>query len=178
MNGLLNLGISSSQIAMSHFNLKSLIFYGVAIGSVALLFKNVSAFGESNLKAPASINGRYAIVAKNFPGCLKTDLLFLDIQQSGIYLNGALLTANKTAKSKLNAVKKPSIAGKLNKQNLFMSGAIPQLNSCQNQSLTIQGQIEKTTLKGEIIISSVPKAVKFTAKKEASAQSEKPSESH
>jgi hypothetical protein len=33
---------------MNHLSLKSLAFYGVAIGSVALLFKVVSAYGETN----------------------------------------------------------------------------------------------------------------------------------
>jgi hypothetical protein len=37
---------------MSHFNAKTLSFYGIAIGSVLLLFKTVSAYGETKLKAP------------------------------------------------------------------------------------------------------------------------------
>lgn len=36
----------------SHFSPKSLLFYGTMIGSVAILFRVVSGYGEANLKAP------------------------------------------------------------------------------------------------------------------------------
>lgn len=55
---------------MSHFNLKSLAFYGVAIGSVLVLFKTVTAYGESNLKAPDKIGGIYRLEAQNLPECI------------------------------------------------------------------------------------------------------------
>ena len=157
---------------MSHFNLKSLMFYGVAIGSVALLFKVVTAYGESNLKASEPINGRYRIDAKNLPGCLKAEALLLEIQQSGIYLNGSLLDNNNTVESQTTVAKKHSLTGKFGAPKFSMSGAVPQLTSCDNQSLSIQGIVDGQTLKGEILLSSSPKAVNFTAKKEASAQQE------
>ncbi|QFS47250.1 hypothetical protein GXM_04740 [Nostoc sphaeroides CCNUC1] len=53
---------------MNHFNLKSLIFYGVAISSVLVLFKTVTVYGENNLKAPPAINGRYRLtLSENLP---------------------------------------------------------------------------------------------------------------
>ena len=82
---------------MSHFNLKSLAFYGIAISSVVVLFKVVTAYGETNLKAPPPIGGPYRISAQNLPGCLKADTLVLNIKQSGIYLFGSLLPAKTTA---------------------------------------------------------------------------------
>jgi hypothetical protein len=68
---------------MNHLSLKSLAFYGVAIGSVALLFKVVSAYGETNLKAAPAIGGSYRFDAKSLPECLKSDSLVLTIEQSG-----------------------------------------------------------------------------------------------
>ena len=155
---------------MSHFNLKSLIFYGVAIGSVVLLFKVVTAYGESNLKASPSIGGRYPIKAKNLPGCLQAEALVLEIQQSGIYLNGSLLPSKNHVDSDKVVRQKPSLTGKLNQQKLSMSGAISQLKSCHNQSISLQGIVEGNTLKGKIKLSSIPKVVDFIAQKEAAAQ--------
>jgi hypothetical protein len=159
---------------MSHFNLKSLIFYGVAIGSVVVLFKVVTAYGESSLKASPPIDGPYRIDAKNLPGCLQAEALVLEIQQSGIYLNGSLLPSNKAVHSQTTVKTKPSLTGKFSEQKLSMSGAVPQLKSCHNQSLSLQGIVDGNTLKGQINLSSIPNAVNFTAQKEATAQQIEP----
>ena len=155
---------------MSHFNLKSLIFYGVAIGSVVVLFKVVTAYGESSLKASPPIEGRYRIDAKNLPGCLQAEALVLEIQQSGIYLNGSLLPTNNAADSDKIVKEKPSLIGKFSEQKLSISGAIPHLTSCQNQSISLQGIVDGNTLKGQIALSSIPNAVDFIAQKEAATQ--------
>ena len=49
---------------MNHLSLKSLAFYGIAIGSVALLFKVVSAYGETNLKAARQLGEVIASMLK------------------------------------------------------------------------------------------------------------------
>jgi hypothetical protein len=159
---------------MSHFNLKSLIFYGVAIGSVVVLFKVVTAYGESSLKASPPIEGRYRIDAKNLPGCLQAEALVLEIQQSGIYLNGSLLPTKNHVDSQIIVKEKPSLLGKFSEKKLSMSGAVPQLKSCQNQFLSLQGIVDGNTLKGKINLSSIPNAVNFTAQKEATAQQIEP----
>jgi hypothetical protein len=51
---------SEGRAAMSHFNVKSLIFYGTAICSVVTLFTIVTAYGEANLKASRPIDGDYS----------------------------------------------------------------------------------------------------------------------
>lgn len=159
---------------MSHFNLKSLIFYGVAIGSVVVLFKVVTAWGESSLKAAPPIDGRYSINAKNLPGCLQAEALVLEIQQSGIYLNASLLPSNKPVQSQTTVKTKPSLTGKFSNQKLSISGAVPQLKSCHNQFLSLQGIVEGNILKGQINLNSMPNAVNFTAQKEAIAQQTEP----
>jgi len=68
---------------MSHFNFKSLTFYGIAITSVLALFKVVTAYGESNLNASTSINGRYRL-SYTQPNCRQANALLLTIEQSGI----------------------------------------------------------------------------------------------
>lgn len=167
---------------MSHFSLKSLTFYGVAIAFVVVLFKVVTAYGETNLKAPAPIDGRYRINAKTFPGCLKSDSLVLIIQQSGIYLNGALLPVRKGKKSQNPGEEKPSLTGKWNKKNqnlpLTLSGAVPHLTKCQNQSVVIQGLADGKILKGRIKESSNPQVVEFSATREATEQNKQKQEGH
>ena len=75
---------------MSHFNQRSLIFYGVAIGAVVVLFRLVTWYGTTHLRAPASIYGDYGLTLGPSPQCPQASPLVLTIQQSGTYLNGRL----------------------------------------------------------------------------------------
>lgn len=155
---------------MSHFNLKSLAFYGIAITSVVVLFKVVTAYGETNLKAPLLMDGSYRLSGENLPGCLKSDSLVLNIKQSGTYLFGTLLPANANAQAVTSAAQKPSLSGRFNNQQLTLDGALPHLKSCNSSQVSsrvkIQGNVEKDLLKGQISLSSIPTAAEFTATKE------------
>lgn len=74
---------------MNHFKPKSLLFYGTAIGSVLLIFKAVTVYGETRLSAAPPIAGTYRLTpSKNSP-CLGKNPR-LTIEQSGIYLLGTL----------------------------------------------------------------------------------------
>lgn len=163
---------------MSHFNLKSLVFYGVAIGSVVVLFKVVTAYGETRLKAPPPIGGTYRISTQNLPGCLQSNALVLDIQQSGIYLFGSLLPATINAKTATIAGEKPSLAGSFQNQQLYLEGSIPWIHNCNasvkqangaaaSNSVRIQGVVKGETLVGQMTLNSTPPAVDFTALREA-----------
>lgn len=155
---------------MSHFSLKSLAFYGVAITSVVVLFKVVTAYGETNLKAPLLMDGDYRLSAKDLPGCLKSDGLVLNIKQSGTYLFGTLLPANANEKTVTSAAQKPSLSGRLNNQQITLAGSLPHLESCNSAAASsrtsIQGTVEKDTLTGKIRLSSIPTSTEFTATKE------------
>lgn len=163
---------------MSHFSLKSLTFYGVAIGSVVVLFKVVSAYGEANLKAPPPVGGVYRISAENLPGCLKSNTLVLNIQQSGTYLFGSLLPAKTDAKTTTVAGEKPSLTGRLSDRQLNVSGSVPWVKSCNNSdgqadasggtlSVRVQGIVTGENLSGQISLSSTPVPTEFTAQREA-----------
>ncbi len=167
---------------MNHFNLKSLIFYGVAISSVLLLFKAVTAYGESNLKAPPSIDGRYHIdLGEKLPNCDNSQVLILNIQQSGIYLNGFLSPVNINAKKKnVASGTHPSLIGKLNNQKLTLSGQVSKSffcniinpktqananldqNSLNSINLQMQ-QADKESFTGQITVSGISKPIGFTA---------------
>lgn len=165
---------------MSHFNWKSLAFYGIAISSVVVLFKVVTAYGETQLKAPLPMGGSYRIDAKNLPGCLKSDSLLLNIKQSGSYLFASLLPANANAQTVTAAAQKPSLSGQLGNQQLDLEGSLPQLKNCHSSAapstVKIQGTVDKDILTGQITLSSNPTATKFTAKQEP--PEEKPENKH
>lgn len=167
---------------MSHFNLKSLSFYGVAIASVLALFKVVTAYGESNLKAPTSIEGRYRL-SYTQPNC-RTNPLVLVIQQSGIYLNGSLLPALADDQQLRSAEKRPSLAGQMHNQQISLAGTVPASTLCNNISETTASdrpldnsfssiklhQARGENLTGEMSVNGSLDIIEFTAQKEAPPQ--------
>ncbi|MCC5639424.1 hypothetical protein LC593_27095 [Nostoc sp. CHAB 5844] len=169
---------------MNHLNVKSLTFYGVAIGSVLLLFKTVTAYGENNLKAPPVIDGRYRLTLDtNLPSCEKADSLVLNMQQSGIYLNASLLPVN------LNADTEPqlSLTGILENQQVSFSGKVdPEIlchhSNSQNhvsQSATMQMQlIGQGNMTGQLTVDGIPQTIKFTATKQPTQEKSQKLNSH
>lgn len=172
----------------SHFNFKSLTFYGVAIGSVLLLFNVVSAYGEAKIKAPAAIGGRYRLsLAQNLPTCPKSDALMLNIEQSGIYLNGFILAADTDAQTR-SGEEKPSLTGQLSNQQLSLTGTLATSNLCNSpvsqpeatnrlkknpsSSVRIQSRVEGENLEGTITLSGISKAIGFTAQRDPVQPSE------
>jgi hypothetical protein len=165
---------------MSHFNLKSLAFYGIAIGSVALLFKVVTAYGETNLKAAPAIAGNYRFDPRNLPECLKSDALVLTIEQSGVYLSGNLRSGNSVSDTKTTAEEKPYLAGKWENQGLSLSGLVPNLAGCGGEKtadgtsfVKLRGIVEGKSLKGKISLTDNAAATDFTAQREAVVTEEK-----
>lgn len=128
---------------MSHFNLKTLTFYGVMIGSVLLLFKGVTAYGE-NLKAPKAIGGTYQLTSSDLPDCLQSERLMLTIEQSGLYIAATLnlepIKSSKPSTSETgNLTKSDAIApkpqtiklnGMMQSQPFTLSGKTAQLGNC------------------------------------------------
>ncbi|MEG4857228.1 hypothetical protein QUB75_05270 [Microcoleus sp. K1-B6] len=164
---------------MNHLSLKSLAFYGVAIGSVSLLFKVVTAYGEANLKAAPAIAGTYRFDANSLPECLKSDVLVLTIEQSGVYLSGNLRSGSREGREKTGE-EKPSLFGKWETQGLNLSGAVPNLAGCsdstatgQNSSVKMRGIVEQESLKGKISLTDKTAATDFTAQREAAVQPQK-----
>jgi len=160
---------------MSHFNLKSFIFYGGMIGSVLVLFNVVTAYGERNLKAPAKISGNYLLNSSDLPTCLQSEKIILSIAQSGIYVAGKLTLSPKeanptvqplaTAKagSQANSASankttpKPiQLHGLIRSQPFSLVGNPTQLGSCPlvdsptDNTLTLQIQSQEKSLVGQL----------------------------
>ncbi|HCF30242.1 MAG TPA: hypothetical protein DEV81_24280, partial [Cyanobacteria bacterium UBA11049] len=102
------------------------------------------------------------------------------IQQSGIYLNGSLLPADSDPQQIRSGEKRPSLTGKLSPQKLNLAGTLPT-TVCNNSvavAIAIQSQLEGKNLKGQIALGSIPKAIEFTAVREAPVQPQQNSGSH
>lgn len=133
---------------MSHFSKKSLLFYGVAISSVLLLFKVVSTYGENKLHAASKIGGNYKLVdSQNLHKCLQEKKLTLNIEQSGIYLFGHLVVADLSGKQKTVEI---PLSGDFKEPTIIMAG-IGSPDGCNSPlQLAIQGQKQNTNLVGTI----------------------------
>jgi hypothetical protein len=162
---------------MHQFNVKSLTFYAVAVTSVLLVFKVVTAYGESQLQAPKSISGKYNIIlAENLSNCQKNTLV-LDIQQSGIFLNASLSSTPTTKEISTRGEKNLSLSGKLKTNAFNLSGRVENISLCNTigetsqknninslNSLTLQASLEpQGGFFGKIAIKHAPKSVKFNA---------------
>lgn len=138
---------------MSHFSLKSLTFYGVAIGSVTLLFNAITAYGNTNLKAQPAIDGNYSLEGKILPGCLKSQAVKLVVLQSGVYLNGAIVPTEQATKTPSPRREKPTLMGRFHNGELSLSGTLPNLPACASvpeRELKIEGRVVKDILQGQI----------------------------
>ena len=156
----------------NHFKPKSLAFYGGAILIVTALFSVVTAYGESNLKAPRSIKGQYRLAAQALPGCLKSDVLLLTVQQSGIYLNGTLVPGNASDQQIQKAEERPALTGSWDNQQFQLQGPIRTIPQCEG-TVSLQGQVEEKTLKGTIAQDSASPGVEFTAEREPEKPAQK-----
>jgi hypothetical protein len=144
----------------------------VTIGSVLLLFKVVTAYGENNLKASPTMKSHYRLVlSENLPICEKSNVLLLNIQQSGVYLNGFLLPANSTKTSKLSETF--SLGGKLQNRQLVLSGKVSRYILCNILDSQTQANIIPVKIQiqladqgdfiGKINVSGTSKAIGLTA---------------
>ncbi|QIR40798.1 hypothetical protein HCG51_31645 [Tolypothrix sp. PCC 7910] len=158
---------------MNNFKLKSLGFYGATIAGVLILFKAVSAYGESNLKAPPVISGSYRITLdEKLPNCNQTDTSILKIQQSGIYVNASLSPEDANSENATSDEKTHPLSGILRNQELNLSGkidgsALCNIASTENapfHSAKMQMQLlDKGNFTGQLTVSGVSQNFKFTA---------------
>ncbi|MBV9388809.1 MAG: hypothetical protein JOZ78_20490 [Chroococcidiopsidaceae cyanobacterium CP_BM_ER_R8_30] len=163
---------------MSHFNFKSIAFYGTAIAFVVVLFEAVTAYGEKNLKAPVAIDGSYPLsFTSNSPVCLKSTPLLLNINQSGTYLNASLSpkSANSPAPTTSSPAKATqiSLTGRLNNQQVnLLSAAKAKIcpNGIPPSQISIQGQVEIQGQEGKSLkgnLTSIPgDNIAFTAQRQ------------
>ncbi len=159
----------------SHFNVKSLSFYAIAIGSVLLLFNVVTAYGEKNLKAPQTIGGRYRLTfSQPLPGCSQVAPLMLQLDQSGTYINAALLKpVAQAGQSSMSAEEKLRLTGLFNNQQINLNGEVANSVLCGfsqesgDKAIAINSRIDGENLTGEIAVNGESAKTPFTAKKAA-----------
>jgi len=115
-----------------------LIFYIVTMATVLGLFQLTSAYGETHLKAPPNLNGRYLSTSAP-PGCPTDRRLALTIQQSGIYLNGAAELAQATEKVPTEPIQPEQLTliGHWRQQQVTLAGHSPALPVCGTTASTV-----------------------------------------
>ena len=155
----------------NHLNIKTLSFYGIMIGSVVILFKVVSAYGENNLKAPPNISGTYSITSENLPECLKSENLKLTIEQSGIYMFGNLSSVNDKKDLQTSDRLKISLEGKIKEEKISLSGKTKNFNICPQLAGSDRAEIltmnispkNKNLVVGDLIWNSGSEPTNFSA---------------
>lgn len=169
---------------MNDFNLKFFTISGMAIATALVLFKTVTAYGENHLRATPLINTNYHLqLNQDLPNCQKPNILVLNIQQSGIYINGSISPIKNSAETK-NPF---HITGKLNNQKLTLSGNINTAIFCQNsqlqksqiQPITIQmSPLTQESIPGQIIINNISQTIDFTALAQTNKKTISPLQTH
>ena len=137
---------------MSHFNQKSLIFYGVAIGAVVILFRLVTWYGTTHLRAPASIYGDYGLTLGPSPQCAQPSPLVLTIQQSGTYLNGRLEVVDLDRPPHREEGVVLPLKGQWQPPAVNLQGRLARVNVCGQKldSVELSGVWSGDTLVGQI----------------------------
>jgi hypothetical protein len=168
---------------MNHFSLKSLRFYGIAIGSVVTLFSVVTAYGEANLKAAPLISGDY-LLAVTPSGCDRPSRLNLSLQQSGIYVNAALVNLAQAPTERTIALRKKMLQGRWQAQQLVLEGTVPATTFCtaRTQATTMvmvkfKGEVEGSTLSGTLFLDTAP-SLPITAQRATESGSSTQSNTH
>ncbi|OUC16504.1 MAG: hypothetical protein B0A82_01130 [Alkalinema sp. CACIAM 70d] len=163
---------------MHFLNKTSLIFYASAITLVVTLFMIVTRYGEANLKAEKKIAGKYTI-ATSSSKTLNGQVLELD--QSGIYLNGGLYAAT-IAQDDRQMPKVYSLSGSKQGALWVLSGttsaaacastdSAPEFTRQQGQiattlTLTIEAAPSPTIVQGQLTCPTPTPSVSFTAQKQ------------
>jgi hypothetical protein len=154
---------------MNHFSKKSLIFYACAIGSVLVLFSGVSRYGRANLSAPSLIDGAYVLDIDANQECPNPEPLLLKVQQSGIYVNAALVSVKNAERS--DFVAPLTLDGQWQAPELKLAGkAAPGLEVCgqvvgrvaiatQYQSETFTGELTFPELRDPLVFRSTQEQI-------------------
>lgn len=148
---------------MSHFDRKSLIFYGVAISSVVTLFSVVSRYGTARLKAPIAIEGNYQLQVEPSEQCSEPPALQLRLQQSGIFVNGVLTADGPEAKAGEAAGKPFALDGSWRSPELDLAGRSPAMTVCGQsvERVAIAGTHEGESFSGQITFAGLPAPLTF-----------------
>jgi hypothetical protein len=92
-----------------------------------VLFSGVSRYGKAHLQAPRLIDGVYTLQIDANANCPTPEPLLLRVQQSGIYINAALVTqyhADEVNMAKL------TLDGQWQEPELTLAGKVPGLEVC------------------------------------------------
>ncbi|MBW4484024.1 MAG: hypothetical protein KME14_15910 [Tildeniella torsiva UHER 1998/13D] len=150
---------------MSHFDRKSLIFYGVAISSVVTLFSVVSRYGTARLQAPIAIAGNYQLQIEPSELCSEPPSLQLRIQQSGIFVNGVLTAASPEAEPAGAGGKPFALDGRWRSPELDLAGRSPAMTVCGQsvERVAIASTRDGDSFSGQLTFAGLPAPLMFNS---------------
>jgi hypothetical protein len=165
---------------LSHFDRKSLIFYGVAISSVVTLFSVVSRYGTTRLQAPTAIGGNYQLQIEPSEQCSEPPSLQLRLQQSGVFVNGALVADSTEAKSAEAGGEPFNLDGSWRSPDLNLVGRSPAMTVCGQpvESVAIAGTHEGESFSGQLTFAGLPAPLTFESQLIAEQTSTRETSSH
>jgi hypothetical protein len=148
---------------LSHFDRKSIIFYGVAISAVVTLFSAVTRYGNARLQAPLAIGGNYQLQIEPSQPCPQPPALQLRIQQSGIFVNGALTAASPDAQPPKTGTAPLTLDGRWRSPQLDLAGQAPALEVCGQsvERVAIASTHQADSLRGELTFAGLPAPLSF-----------------
>jgi hypothetical protein len=137
------------------------MFYGVAISSVVTLFTVVSRYGMTHLKAPLAIGGNYQLQIEPSQPCPDPPPLQLRIQQSGIFVNGALLAAAPASTPAGTA--SLSLDGRWRFPQLDLAGRSPTIEVCGRlvNRVAIASTHDGNAFSGQLTFAGLPAPLTF-----------------
>lgn len=160
---------------MNRIILKLAVFYGGMLCLVVALFAATARYGEAHLKAADRIQGRYQITYSSLPDCLSPKSVVLEIQQSGVYVNGFFASTKGGDQELRSSEKRPSLTGRWHRGSIQFSGQIdspdrvgqpPKKNNCTSpfpQTVQLEGIVTGKRLQGWVELGNPPIRVNFSA---------------
>jgi len=121
-------------------NIQHILFYVISIAGVVTLFNLVTAYAQTNLKASPKLSGTYVVGTKSHVNCLKGEPLLLKIQQSGFYLNAALIPSS--LEKEFSTDEALPLVGHIHDSQVTLKGSVDILKGCSSSDTRGQVMIE------------------------------------
>jgi len=156
-------------------NLQHILFYVLSLVGVVTLFNLVTAYAQSNLKASPKLTGTYVLETKSLVDCLKGEPLLLKIQQSGFYLNAALVP--RSLEKEFSTDEASPLVGHIHKSDVTLEGSVDTFKGCPSSDPRGQVMIKaigkQQQLKGLLTSGSLSLPINTVARFEEKATQKK-----
>jgi hypothetical protein len=135
---------------LKQLNIKHILFYTLSITGVVVLFNFITTYAQTNLKISPKLSGIYEIETKSLSECLSGSKLILKIQQSGLYLNGLLVSGSSEIANALSEDEELPLVGHFKDPEVTLKGKATALKGCPSADREGQVVIKATGKKQKL----------------------------